>query len=200
MHAAVMSSFVDIAAGSQRILWRLDPQGQGRTDLYVMSPDRPDFTHVLEQAGWPTTQAWDSTAYQPFLDRLAAGQQWHFRLTANPVHKVRIAPDAVDTKLVAHVTVKRQEQWLLDRAEKHGFRPVGAHGGAGKEPDLVLVDRRIHRFRREENVVTLSVATFEGHLEVVDAPALRTALTSGVGRAKAYGCGLLTLAPVAGGR
>ena len=45
--------------------------------------------------------------------------------------------------------------------------------------------------------VPVVTATFDGRLTVTDPEALRQALTSGIGRAKAYGCGLMTLAPVA---
>jgi CRISPR system Cascade subunit CasE len=37
--------------------------------------------------------------------------------------------------------------------------------------------------------------TFDGRLEVTDPDALRRTLTQGI-RAKAYGCGLITLAPL----
>lgn len=36
--------------------------------------------------------------------------------------------------------------------------------------------------------------TFDGRLEVTDPAALRRTLTLGLGKAKAYGCGLMTLA------
>jgi CRISPR system Cascade subunit CasE len=42
--------------------------------------------------------------------------------------------------------------------------------------------------------VNLAVATFDGLLEVADADLLRRTLVSGLGPAKAYGCGLMTLA------
>ena len=60
--------------------------------------------------------------------------------------------------------------------------------------DLAVVGRAVRRFPRNGSTVTLATATFEGHLEVTDVAALRHALNHGVGRAKAYGCGLLTLA------
>ena len=41
--------------------------------------------------------------------------------------------------------------------------------------------------------VTLLQATFEGVLTVTDAAAFRNALTKGIGRAKAYGMGMLTV-------
>jgi CRISPR system Cascade subunit CasE len=50
-------------------------------------------------------------------------------------------------------------------------------------------DERLKRGR-----VSISHVTYQGVLDVTDAPALRRALTTGMGRAKAYGCGLMTLA------
>jgi CRISPR system Cascade subunit CasE len=41
----------------------------------------------------------------------------------------------------------------------------------------------------------LSTAVFEGQLEITDTEAMRRSLTGGIGPAKGYGCGLLTLAP-----
>jgi CRISPR system Cascade subunit CasE len=60
---------------------------------------------------------------------------------------------------------------------------------------VVVRDRRTLRFRRGQQTVTLRVATFDGRFRVVDPTALRAALVNGIGRAKAYGCGLMTLAP-----
>ena len=44
--------------------------------------------------------------------------------------------------------------------------------------------------------MTLSVVTFEGILKVTDRDAFRRSMVSGIGRAKAYGCGLLTVMEV----
>jgi CRISPR system Cascade subunit CasE len=80
---------------------------------------------------------------------------------------------------------------LLDRAGRNGFAvPEGLH----KEPDVAVRGRRIWRFARQGQTVTLTTAVFEGRLDVTDPIALRHALTHGIGPAKGYGCGLLTLA------
>lgn len=197
MHAAVLAAFAEPAASDDgRILWRVDNHRNQRVLLYVVSPQMPDFTHLVEQAGWPTTETWLTRPYAPLLEKLAPGQHWQFRLTANPVHAGR-RPDWPNTKPIAHVTAKQQERWLIDRAASWGFA-LAPTGGVGFEDgfDLAIVERSTRKFRRGNATVTLGVATFEGHLEVTDAAALRHALTHGVGRAKAYGCGLITLAPV----
>lgn len=196
LHAAVLAGFADARpTDGGRILWRLDTYGQHRIVLYTTSPEKPDFTHLVEQAGWPTTEAWQTRDYSALLSSLQLGQQWQFRLTANPVRSGR-KENWSSTKPLGHVTVQQQEQWLLDRAPRLGFRlvPSGTKVDGDVEPDLAVVDRRTRRFTRQGHPVTISMATYAGHLEITDVTELRRALTFGIGRAKAYGCGLLTLA------
>ncbi len=192
MHAAVLAGFPPGAAEPTedgRVLWRLDVEGP-HLWLYVASPEPPDLAHLTEQAGW-ATGAWETRDYDPFLARIRTGRAFAFRLTANPVHAVPL-PDGRE-KRYGHVTAAQQQSWLLERAERHGFRVLADESG---EPQLVVSDRRKRTFRRGESTVTLSTARFDGALEVRDADALRTVLTHGLGRAKGYGCGLLTLVPL----
>jgi CRISPR system Cascade subunit CasE len=198
MHAAVLSSFpgdpnsrgaADTHHG--RVLWRVD-QHPHQVLLYLVSPDRPDLTHLVEQAGWPTTHTWESRTYTPLLERLAAHDRWGFRLAANPVHNRRATNGDRGTRS-GHVTAAQQTAWLLRQAERGGFRIAdGAHG----EPDVTVHRREVLNFTRQGHHVTLSTAVFEGQLEIVDPNALRARLVSGIGPAKGYGCGLLTLAPL----
>jgi CRISPR system Cascade subunit CasE len=198
MHAAVLASFPPQASsvgpeeGLARVLWRVDRTGKTAAQLYIASPSKPDLTHLVEQAGWPTTQTWQSRDYSALLDRLDQGQQWGFRLKANPVHGVRIR-ERRRTQPLGHVTVAQQENWLTTRAEKHGFTLSKRSDGA---PEVIVHSRETVRFLRQGETVTLTTATYDGVLEIIDAGALRTALVAGLGRAKGYGCGMLTLAPV----
>lgn len=193
MHAAVLSSFAEPApaGGGARVLWRVDGTGHQQV-LYIVSPTEPDLTHLVEQAGWPTTESWDTRKYGDFLARLRSGQRWAFRLTANPAHSGRL-PHAKDTKRIGHVTVEQQRQWLLTRATRAGFRILPA-GPDSSDADVIIHKRQTYTFSRGGGRVTLRVATFDGQLEVADADALRAALAAGIGHGKAYGCGLLTLA------
>jgi CRISPR system Cascade subunit CasE len=192
MHAAVLAAFPESRQqGQGRILWRLD---EGRHDhlLYIVSPGEPDLTHLAETAGRPT-YSWQSRDYDPFLGRLRSGQQWAFRLRANPVHNARPADGVSRGKRLAHVTTAQQARWFHRRAEANGFTVVD--GSAG-EPDVILRARHILRFDRRGQTVTLATAMFEGMLRVEEPAALRAALINGIGPAKGYGCGLLTLASV----
>lgn len=198
VHAAVLAAFPEPPTGDRngepRVLWRLD-EDRKRVFLYVVSPDQPDFAALAEQAGWPTTERGVSKPYDPFLDRLTAGQRWAFRLAANPT-QYKVDPNRGIAKRVGHVSVKYQVKWLLDRAARYGFAVAMQETG----PDVVVSRRSQSGFGRREpadgssRTVTLSTAQYDGVLEVVDADALRSALLIGIGPAKAYGCGLLTLA------
>lgn len=187
MHAAVLAAFPE-SRDDGRILWRLD---EGRHDvvLYVVSPGKPDLTHLVETIGRPT-YGWQTGDYGPFLDRLVAGERWAFRLRANPVHTVR-SGDGGRGKRFGHVTAEQQTAWFHRQAQRHGFFVVT---GSADAPDVVLRTRRTLRFDRRGRTVTLSTAVFEGTLQVDDPDALREALVGGIGPAKGYGCGLLTLA------
>ena len=195
VHGAVLSAFPAAhreSTANGRVLWRLDQRGH-QTLLYILSPHTPDLTHLVEEAGWPTVAQWDTKPYAPLLERLTTGSTWAFRLTANPVRSARTAPDATRSQRLGHVTVAQQTHWLLSRAAGWGFT---FPEGPDKEPDVAVHSRRTWRFSRNDRTVTLSTATFEGRLEVTEPDALRHALTHGIGPAKGYGCGLLTLAKV----
>jgi CRISPR system Cascade subunit CasE len=184
LHAALEGSFPAQGA-DKRNLWRVDVLGHS---LYVLllSRVKPDFTHIIEQFGWPASdQKWETKDYSAFLSRIQIGQAWRFRLTANPTHSVKSA-DGKRGKVVAHITTEYQKKWLISRAEANGF--------VLEDKGFDVVQSETKTFRRKDKTVTLGVTVFEGLLTVADAELLAAALTGGIGRAKGYGCGLLTLA------
>jgi CRISPR system Cascade subunit CasE len=198
MHAAVRAAFAEPEGYERpgaRALWRLDTPAIATTYLYLVSPGRPDLTHLVEQAGWPTTATWDTREYGPLLATLQPGQRWAFRLTANPVHSGRKTPESKETQRFGCLREAEQEQWLLRRAERCGFTVATQRDG---RPNVRLHHRQAQSFKRGAQSVTLTTATYDGILDVTDGDAFRAALVSGIGHAKAYGCGLLTIAPAGG--
>lgn len=190
MHAAVLAGFAGDDVDRGRVLWRVDA-GPRHTYLYVSSAARPDLTHLVEQAGWPTTSTWSTGDLGALLDNLAVGQNWGFRLTANPTRSTRIG-DRQRSQRVGCVTAEQQLEWFLTRAAGWGIWVPEVDG----QPSVAVNGRGTRSFRRQGARVTLVVATFDGRLQVTDPDCLRTAMVDGIGPGKAYGCGLLTLAPV----
>lgn len=187
MHAAVLAGFAP-TVDPGRVLWRIDDHRDGPPLLYVVSAVAPDLDHIEEQAGWPGQAAAETRDYEPLIRRLVRGQIWAFRLTANPVHRGRLADGT--QKIMGHVTADQQLSWLLDRQERLGLGLTSDDG----EPTTRVVGRRVLTFTRQSSRVTVSTVTYEGTGVVTDAESLRAVLTQGIGRAKAYGCGLMTLA------
>lgn len=204
LHAAVEKAFPPDAVrkGEQgRILWRLDFSADGKsTWLYVVSPEKPDFTHIVEQAGWPTSSGWEVKDYSMLLGKIAVGQEWAFRLRANPVRQAhadlgRRSNPSVIGKLVGHVTVNHQLDWLVQRSNRSGFE-VLRQAKDNNSLSCTVSQRRTERFDHGGSTVTLTTAQYDGLLRVTDADAFRNCMRQGLGRAKSFGCGLLTIAPV----
>ncbi|WP_432828559.1 type I-E CRISPR-associated protein Cas6/Cse3/CasE [Dactylosporangium sp. CA-092794] len=197
MHAAVRAAFAvpeDHDRPGARTLWRLDTATNGTVQLYIVSPGRPDLTHLVHQAGnhsQTTAEAWTTRDYDGLLASLRPGQRWAFRLTANPSHSGRKNADAKDTQRFGHLRPADQTKWLTDRSARYGFSVAVQQDG---EPNLMLRHRQTLIFSRGMHSVTLTTATYDGVLDVTDADAFRQALVQGIGHAKAYGCGLLTIA------
>ena len=148
MHAVVLKATGgDYGDGPGRVLWRVDGRARGTTaSLYLLSPSEPDCSQIIQEAGTAGEQA-RTLDYSPFLERLGAGQQWAFRLAANPSYSASRGPGARG-KRFGHVTVEQQRQWLVARAPGYGFElaPVDDEGA---DTSVVVVRRERPVFRRE---------------------------------------------------
>lgn len=188
LHAAIEGSFV---GERERKLWRLDSY-QGKYYLLVLSNQASEFKPLVARYG-VRDAAVERLDYARFLEKLEAGQTWKFRLVANPVQSsvknTRTDGENIRGSVHAHVTIDQQKQWLLSRQESLGVRIL-------QEQFDVTATNWYQFKKRDKNQVSLKVAAYEGVLEIENAELLKKVLVGGLGRAKAYGCGLLTLAPL----
>lgn len=198
MHAAIRASFPpDLDQTRARVLWRVDRREHEHV-LYVVGPEDPDRGIIVDQAGWPSRPG-ETADYTPLLDGLRVGHERAFRLTANPVRSLP-TDGGKRGKVVPHVTAAQQQAWLVEKAPSWGFEIRTAETPAGTLPDVLVDNRQDLSFERKDpegrgrGRVTLRVASFAGTLRVTDIELFRQSLTQGVGRGRAYGCGLLTLA------
>lgn len=188
LHGAVEQGF---AGKRQRRLWRIDRLDED-CQLLVLSGEEPDFAHIVEQFGFPDSEPlWETKEYRPLLAKLKTGQSWQFRLCANPTRSSAKDKDQgmARGKVFAHVTQEQQKKWLLQRAVNVGI--------ILDENAFDVVQTNWYKFsnnQSEKNMITIRTATFEGMLTISDLERFKNVLISGIGRAKAYGCGLMTLA------
>lgn len=147
-------------------------------------------THLIlpETASFsPTPTFAKEPKYDVLLDRIKNGSKWQFRLKANPVVYKKIA-QSKRGKPVAHITTAYQEEWLEKQAAKHGF--------VLEEDQWLVTESKWYRFRKGDSrqYVRILAVTYEGILTVTDAECFQLSLMQGIGRGKAYGLGMLTVA------
>lgn len=197
LHRTLLRAFPDIDGVSPRnrfgVLHRVEDAGL-RPIVLVQSRVEPDWAPLAARGLIDAaTRSFDPAAFG-----LRAGRRLRFRLEANPTRKVvRFDDDGARLGQGRRVELRTDEarlEWLVRHGERHGFALDQVHGVV---PDVrvSLVPRR--HGRRGRGRVALQPVRFEGHLRVVDPLALAEAVGHGIGPGKAYGCGLLSLAPAA---
>lgn len=183
LHSAIENSY---KGERQRRLWRIDCVNDEHY-LLILSPSEPDFSAFFKRFAKNEESGMMTKFYDPLLNRIENSQTWYFRLRANPVHSV--AGDLNGSsrgKVVAHVSVQHQKQWLIKRAESCGFLI--------NEELFDIVHTQWLKFERGINAqASILAVSFEGLLTVTDKEMFKRTLVSGIGRAKAFGCGLLTI-------
>ena len=164
---------------------RLDEQEQFR--LLIVSPVepiRPDWCPA-EPETWKT---------KPIPDTYFSRRLYRFRLRANPTKKIRVdKPDGgrkLNGRRVPLCTREELAAWIRRKGEAGGF--------AVHEDALRILRLGREAFEKKGMRGIHSAVEFEGALEVTDAKQFYETFTSGIGSAKAFGFGLLVLAPVSG--
>ena len=201
LHRTLLRAYPDELPDAERILYRVetDPRS-GVPAVLLQSHARPDWAWLGEPGARdyllaaPQTKAFELT--------LTPGQLLAFRLRANPTARRRL-PDG-SRKRVGLYDEEEQIAWLQRKGESGGFlvrsvrvgesarvtgwarcRPKkGEHKQA--EPGSSPKGRRCP--------LTLLSVQYDGLLQIADADALWRTVQGGIGSAKGFGFGLLSLA------
>ena len=207
MHQRVMSGFPDMdgldsARAALSVLYRLDVAARnGSALLLVQSRAEPDWSTIPADYLMPRSGSMnnpDTKSLKHLLGALQAGQVLRFRLRANPTRKIQTksGPDG-RRRHGRRVSLRSEEQqllWLSRRAGLAGFRLVPVSPGTELAAVRVgIIEKLVGR--RQSRAVTFESVLFDGLLEVTDSEAFRRALCEGIGPGKAFGCGLLSVAP-----
>jgi CRISPR system Cascade subunit CasE len=203
LHKTVMRAFPNDAGPEPRralgVLHRLDELSGGRVVLLIQSRVPPD------PGRWPPGYALDlggdidmgfsNIGDNPAIRdvtaehaRIAVGQRFRFRLRGNTTRCIDTKSAEGGTRRSGRrVPVRGDEErlkWLKRQADAAGF---SVEGGAVRVTEL-----RARSGRPGEP--SLAGADFDGLLFVADAARFRQGLATGLGRAKAFGFGLLSIA------
>lgn len=207
-------------------LWRFFPAAAGSArDFLFHRRDLdgvPRFYVVSARPPQPDDPAWQVRT-QAYAPRLAAGTRLGFDLRANPVvtrgadgkHSRHDVVMDAKKRLLAERGLSRWNDWPLDHVGAEGqpdprpplYALVQTHcsvwlqtraeaGGFAVDPASLVVDA----YRQQDGKcgqVRFSTVDFRGELTVTDPERFAATLRTGVGPAKAFGCGLLLVRPLA---
>jgi CRISPR system Cascade subunit CasE len=203
MHRRLMRAFPDIGGpGDARnqfgLLYRAETTS-GSVSLLVQSAAQPDWSRL--PGGYLRESATAAKRVDALYAGIAEGQRLLFRLRANPTKRISDR----DTSQDAHWRGKRVElgreddqlKWLARKAQQSGFALLAVRAQPDHPP---VADVRAtgmgDRVISKPHHLTFASVTFEGRLRVTDPDVFRQALWQGIGSGKAFGFGLLSIAPV----
>jgi CRISPR system Cascade subunit CasE len=207
LHRTILSAFSqkeNDSSGARHqfgMLHRLDiDRRSGRVTLLVQSRERPDWSRLPDDYLEETDT--ENPACKPIeeiYNSLRPGARLTFRLRANPTRKIdtRSGPDG-KRRNGKRVDLRREGDriaWLKRKAEASGFRLLSVRlnndvVNLRAQPENKFTGKRVQTGR-----LTFGSILFEGELEVTNSEAFLQALVSGIGSGKAYGFGLLSIAP-----
>lgn len=186
-HRVVYDQYDNIRSGSGRgssgILWVLDRR-RGAFQITVLS-DRPPHRTIEAVAGASvrTTEFKES-----FLDQ----DDYAFRTVINPVRAIKTVGQRGSAVRGRICPVKGREEignWFMNLAERCGFNI---------NPDSFEIGQvSVDEFKgKAGNRITIQKAAVSGICHVEDRERFKKAVLGGIGRGRAFGCGLLRVIPV----
>lgn len=202
-------------------LFRIDPLPGGRAIILVQSAMKPDWEYAFHNAGYLLAALPEVKSFEP---RFTKGQRLRFRLVANPTKKIdtikkeerqsctkeelkgkqgrngkRVpVPTAEEIKEWCKNNPNEDSRlfidsklfdWLSRQSEDKGF-------SINKDSTIVQPGYIYVNKTRDGSGQRLRSVRYEGILEVSDADNFHKTLIRGIGSGKAFGFGLLSVAPV----
>ena len=172
--------------GDARLLFRIEETSAG-TQIIVQSHTPPDWEAAFDD--FPVLRC--PPEHKPFEPCLEMGRRYRFCLLANPTVKRQIEENG---------DRKGKRQGLLREADQQAWLARKINGCGADLVGCRVASRGLQRSRKNPyksaKPQTHLAVLFEGVLEVKDPEAVAAALATGIGPAKGYGFGLLSLAPV----
>lgn len=175
LHRTLLNAFPESLPDHERVLYRVE---EGTLEPLIRILVQSQTEPAWERA--PRLQSSTYLLEEPELRRvhpeITNGQRLRFRLQANPTVKR-------DGKRHALYADDDLMNWLQRKGEQHGFSTTPLDARATK------LGKKHGQGRKQ----TWHAVQFDGLLTVTDAGAFTSALRQGIGSAKAFGFGLLSV-------
>ncbi|WP_433515380.1 type I-E CRISPR-associated protein Cas6/Cse3/CasE [Nonomuraea sp. CA-143628] len=216
MHRLVMSGFygwvedgaLDARAQMQVLYTANADLKSGKLTVVVQSRVQPDWSRIPSGA---LTEPPDVILVD---QKIEIGDRYRFRSVINPArmsdrHRRPDAPPPADgkrdLKRLADTTADHARQWFAERLQapgepstsERGVRRIGAHTDpAGLVARILPKISSVVEKKDGKHAVRIGRAEIRGELTVTDPRVFAEVLTVGLGRGRAYGCGLILIKPL----
>ena len=193
LHQAVMELFSQNHSPG-RVLYRAESAGNEAIVL-VQSQSKPraeNLTMGLKPVG-VTKEVDIANAFQK-------GTQYKFRLMAAPAMRPSKSNTDGTRNRKPFYKQEEQKQWLVRKGERNGFSLIS------REPQqewlgfddtdlsqVTITPIGKKKGKKEEKTITIYAVQFDGYLQVEDPGLFYQAVKNGIGAAKGFGMGLLSL-------
>lgn len=148
----------------------------------LMISDRPPAVQAKDEQG----NLYGEVICKSLVEEFLSHTRYQFKVQANPVRK--------DKQTGKRIAIKGREatrQWFIDRAPKSwGFEVDTKH--------LQIDAIDVLQFRKQQDgpVITIGKAHIQGALTVTDPEQFKQSFKNGIGKGRAFGCGLLQIVPM----
>lgn len=181
-----------------RVLWKMFPSRQDESRDFLFRIERQQKgleTEILMQSiNKPVSskQSYHVTALREYQLSLLNGQKLRFRLRANPVKTISDKRGRINRKgkikkcRVPLIREEDQRAWLQRK-----FSPFCSIVKLNIQNEAPLYFRK----KKEQRTGKIQTVLFNGIIMINDPDSFLDKMTIGIGPAKAFGCGMLSIAP-----
>lgn len=183
LHRVVYSLFSDERTETEKLshiqsgIVYADQGGDFQHRKVLIVSDRRPTTHVEGQYG--------NVRITPISDAFLSHSRYRFKVQVNPVRKDKQSGKRIAVKGRSHIA-----EWFLQRAANSW--------GFDVDPQTLQVDAiEVLQFKdKVGRLVTLGKAHIQGQFTVTDPLQFRNSFKNGIGKGRAFGCGLLQIVPI----
>jgi CRISPR system Cascade subunit CasE len=184
LHRTLTAQFPGKKRKDIGLLYRIELPDQYRFQpitLLIQTQIEPDWRNIYDR---------DMLIKPPqvkvFTTNFSKSEKFYFRLLGNPTAR-RKQPDG-SRKRVGLYDREDQQDWILRKAQYGGFKIISL-----QLADLGLIESSKKKNNQTFHIKHLAVK-YEGLLQIIDTDKFTKSFVTGIGSAKAFGFGLLSLA------
>lgn len=187
LHRAVYSLYEDVRSDAEKcasqasgILYA-DQGGNFKSRKILMLANRMPASSATDEHG----KSFGKVHCKPIPADFLSYERYRFSVVINPTRR-----DSASRKLLPVKGREAVSQWFLGRASQ-------SWGFASSSEHLQINKLEVLQFKgKNQHPITLAQAHVQGQLSVTNREQFQRSFTSGIGRGRAFGCGLLQIVPL----